>query len=159
MRLIVVFAATAAFGPFSTTSQAQSWRPPADGERCPSKWGATDQRGAANQMKPETVLKAARLIRTGQVFELGRVLSGSMPFSGPRRFEVHTKRTVMNPESNRRGSNEEIVFSEIGQVGTQFDGFSHQKRSATACTTATRSTKLRRGPVSRSWESKMSARS
>jgi kynurenine formamidase len=126
MRLIVVFAATAACGPFSTTSQAQSWRPPADGERCPSKWGAADQRGAANHMKPETVLKAARLIRTGQVFELGRVLSGSMPFSGPRRFELHTKRTVMNPESNRRGSNEEIVFAEIGQVGTQFDGFSHQ---------------------------------
>jgi kynurenine formamidase len=32
----------------------------------------------------------------------------------------------MNPQSNRRGSNEEIVFAEIGQVGTQFDGFSHQ---------------------------------
>jgi len=33
---------------------------------------------------------------------------------------------VMNPESNRRGSNEELVIAEIGQVGTQFDGFSHQ---------------------------------
>jgi kynurenine formamidase len=32
----------------------------------------------------------------------------------------------MNPQSNRRGSNEEIVVSEIGQVGTQFDTFSHQ---------------------------------
>ena len=32
----------------------------------------------------------------------------------------------MNAGSNRRGSNEEIVFSEIGQVGTQFDGFTHQ---------------------------------
>ena len=77
-------------------------------------------------MKPETVLRAARLIRTGQVVELGHVLSGSMPMTGTRRFEVHTKRTNMNPESNRRGSNEEIVISEIGQVGTQFDGFSHQ---------------------------------
>jgi kynurenine formamidase len=124
-RLIVVFAATAAIGAASTAGRAQSWRPPADGERCPSKWGAADERGAANQMKPETVLRAARLIRTGQVFELGRVLSGSMPL-GARRFELQTKRTVMNPESNRRGSNEEIVFAEIGQVGTQFDGFSHQ---------------------------------
>jgi kynurenine formamidase len=77
-------------------------------------------------MKPETVLRAARLIRTGEVFELGRVLSGSMPLNGPRRFELHTKRTVMNPGSNRRGSNEEMILSEIGQVGTQFDGFSHQ---------------------------------
>jgi kynurenine formamidase len=114
------------FGLGGSASHAQSWRPPADGDRCPSKWGATDQRGAANHMKPETVLRAARLIRSGQVFELGRVLSASMPMSGPRRFELHTKRTTMNPESNRRGSNEEIVFAEIGQVGTQFDGFSHQ---------------------------------
>jgi kynurenine formamidase len=125
MRFIVVSAAAAAIGLVSTV-HAQSWRPPADEERCPSKWGAADQRGAANHMKPETVLRAARLIRTGEVFELGRVLSGSMPLGGVRRFELHTKRTVMNPESNRRGSNEETVFSEIGQVGTQFDGFSHQ---------------------------------
>jgi kynurenine formamidase len=32
----------------------------------------------------------------------------------------------MNPQSNRRGSNEELVVAEIGQVGTQFDAFSHQ---------------------------------
>jgi len=126
MRPIIVIAVTLAVGAGSTTVQAQSWRPPADDQRCPSKWGAGDQRGAANHMKPETVLRAARLIRTGEVFELGRVLSGSMPLSGTRRFELHTKRTVMNPESNRRGSNEEMVLAEIGQVGTQFDGFSHQ---------------------------------
>ena len=49
-----------------------------------------------------------------------------MPISSTRRYDVHTKRTFMNPQSNRRGSNEEIVLSEIGQVGTQFDGFAHQ---------------------------------
>jgi hypothetical protein len=32
----------------------------------------------------------------------------------------------MNQPSNRRGSNEEVVIGEIGQVGTQFDGFAHQ---------------------------------
>jgi kynurenine formamidase len=105
---------------------AQSWQPPSDEARCPSRWGAADERGAANHMKPETVLRAVRLIRTGEVFELGRVLAPSMPLNGPRRFELLTKRTFMNPQSNRRGSNEEIVYSEIGQVGTQFDGFSHQ---------------------------------
>ena len=77
-------------------------------------------------MKPETVLRATRLIRTGEVFELGRVLRSDMPFSSGRRFEMEAKRTNMNAGSNRRGSNEEIVFSEIGQVGTQFDGFTHQ---------------------------------
>jgi len=107
-------------------AQAPSWRPPTESERCPSKWGSADQRGSANHMKPETVLRAAKLIRSGTVVELGQVLSASMPFSGARRFDLHTKRTQMNPQSNRRGSNEEIVTSEIGQVGTQFDGFAHQ---------------------------------
>jgi cyanophycinase len=105
---------------------AQTWQPPSDAQRCPSKWGAGDERGSGNHMKPESVLRAVRLMKTGEVFELGRVLSGTMPFFGTRRFEVNLKRTVMNPQPNRRGSNEEIVYSEIGQVGTQFDGFSHQ---------------------------------
>jgi kynurenine formamidase len=77
-------------------------------------------------MKPQSVLRAAKLIRTGDVFELGHSLSGSMPIPGTRRFDVHTKRTFMNSGSNRRGSNEELVVTELGQVGTQFDGFSHQ---------------------------------
>jgi len=121
---VISLAAAVGFG--SEALHAQSWQAPAENQRCPSKWGAGDQRGSGNHMKPETVLRAARLIRSGEVFELGRVLSGSMPFFGTRRFDVQTKRTVMNPGANRRGSNEEIVISEIGQVGTQFDGFSHQ---------------------------------
>ncbi len=104
----------------------QSWKPPADSERCPSKWGAGDQRGAGNHMKPETVLRAVKLIRSGEVIELGHALNSSMPFFGTRRFDLHTKRTFMNPQSNQRGSNEEFVAGEIGQVGTQFDGFAHQ---------------------------------
>lgn len=111
---------------FSVTLHAQSWTPPTDAERCPCKWGAHDQRGSGNHMRPETVLRATKLIRTGEVIELGQVLNSTMPFFGTRRFDVHTKRTFMNPQSNRRGSNEEYVTGEIGQVGTQFDGFAHQ---------------------------------
>jgi kynurenine formamidase len=105
---------------------AQSWSPPPDRERCPSKWGADDQRGSGNHMGPESVLKAARLIETGQVFELGRVLQEQMPLVAGRRFEIFTKRTRYDAGANRRSSNEELVVSEIGQVGTQFDTFSHQ---------------------------------
>jgi kynurenine formamidase len=104
----------------------QSWQPPTDSQRCPSKWGSGDQRGSGNHMKPETVLRAARLIRTGEVFELGHVLSESMPLSAGRRFELFTKRSRQDSGPNRRGSNEELVVAEIGQVGTQFDTFSHQ---------------------------------
>jgi kynurenine formamidase len=105
---------------------AQTWRVPPESERCPSRWGATDERGSANHMGPASVLRAKELIRTGEVVELAHVLGSDMPFFGTRRFDVHTKRTLMNPQSNRRGSNEEMVISEIAQVGTQFDGFAHQ---------------------------------
>jgi len=127
MRHIVISIALAmVIGLAVDPVHAQSWRPPADGQRCPSKWGAGDQRGSGNHMKPETVLRATRLIRSGEVIELGQVLSAGMPISSTRRFDMHVKRTFMNPQSNRRGSNEEVVLSEIGQVGTQFDGFAHQ---------------------------------
>ena len=108
------------------TAAAQSWQPPAESSRCPSKWGPQDERGSGNHMRPDTVMRAARLIQTGQVFELGHVLSPTMPFFPGRRFDLLTKRTNVNPGLNHRGSNEEIVFTELGQVGTQFDGFSHQ---------------------------------
>src|SRR6267142_271065 len=82
---------------------AAQWNVPPESQRCPSKWGAGDERGSGNHMKnPETVLRGARI------------------------FNLHTKRTFMNTGRNTRGSNEEVVTSEIGQVGTQFDGFAQQ---------------------------------
>lgn len=77
-------------------------------------------------MSPKSVLRAARLIRTGEVIEIGQVLASSGPFFGARRFEMITKRTIINPGANRRGSNEEMISGEMGQIGTQFDAFSHQ---------------------------------
>jgi len=102
------------------------WSPPAAGDRCPSRWGAADRRGSMNLMTPERAKRAASLIRTGEIVECGQTLDQTMPFFGTRRFDVHLKRTFMNPEPNRRGSNEEVVTAEIGQVGTQLDAFPHQ---------------------------------
>jgi kynurenine formamidase len=110
----------------SASSFAQSWEPPSPAQRCPSKWGAADERGAANHMRPERVLRATRLIKTGEVIELGWVLSMDMPFFGTRRFDVHLKRTGGPMGTNKRYTNEELVIGELGQVGTQFDMFSHQ---------------------------------
>ena len=125
-RIVIGLAVIAALGLSTAAAQGPSWRPPSESQRCPSKWGAGDERGAANHMKPDSVLKAVKLVRTGEVVELGHVLSPTMPMSATRQFNIHTKRTFMNPQSNRRGSNEEVLLSEIGQVGTQFDGFAHQ---------------------------------
>ena len=105
---------------------AQTWQPPAPAQRCPSKWGASDERGAANHMSPQTVLRATRLIKTGEVIELGWPLTSDMPLVGTRRFDLHTKRTGGPMGSNQRYTNEELVITELGQVGTQFDMFSHQ---------------------------------
>jgi kynurenine formamidase len=117
--ITLAFSATA-------TAQAPSWTVPTESERCPSKWGAADERGSGNHQKPPTVMNAVKLIKTGEVIELAHVLGPNMALSPTRRFDVHTKRTLMNQFSNMRGSNEEIVITELGQVGTQFDGFAHQ---------------------------------
>ncbi len=107
-------------------AQAPSWTPPPESARCPSKWGVNDERGSANHMKPASVLNAARLIKTGEVFELGHVLNASIPLSAGRIFDQIVKRTNNVPGTNKRSSNEEIMIAEMGQVGTQFDGFAHQ---------------------------------
>jgi len=123
----IAVASAIAFLSVPPLAAAQGWNVPAESQRCPSKWGAGDERGSGNHMKnPETVLRGARLIKTGEVIELGHVLGAGMPFFGTRIFNLHTKRTFMNTGRNTRGSNEEVVTSEIGQVGTQFDGFAHQ---------------------------------
>ena len=110
----------------SALAQTPSWAPPPEGQRCPSKWGMSDQRGSGNHMKPQSVLNAVRFIKTGEVIELGRVLNSSMPVSPTRSFNLLTKPSTAPLGSNNRRSNEELVVAEIGQVGTQFDGFAHQ---------------------------------
>ena len=110
----------------TANAQTPSWTVPPESARCPSKWGAGDERGSANLMKPALVLDAIKLVKAGEIIELAHVLGPTMPFFGTRRFDMHVKRTFMNTGSNERGSNEEMVLSEIGQVGTQFDGFGHQ---------------------------------
>lgn len=105
--------------------RAQSWEMPSDAQRCPSKWGAKDEIGSGNLMKPEMALKAAKLIHTGEVFTLGFHLSAALPLIGSRRFDLHMKRSTAT-DPGTRGENEEIVITELGQVGTQLDAFAHQ---------------------------------
>jgi kynurenine formamidase len=103
-----------------------SWTPPPPAQRCPSKWGANDERGAANHVTAASVLQASKLIRTGEIIELGRVLTPTMPILPTRTFQLFTKRTNGPLGANKRYSNEELVVTELGQVGTQLDMMSHQ---------------------------------
>src|SRR5262245_47254570 len=94
---LAIAASTFVFAGFAAQAQAPaqtpSWVPPADNQRCPSKWGAGDERGAANHMKPATVLNALKLVKTGEVIELGHVLNAQMPL-GARSFNMVVKRTA-----------------------------------------------------------------
>jgi len=123
MLRTMVIAVALGFG--CAVVQAQSWQMPSDTERCPSKWGAKDELGSGNLMKPEMALRAAKLIHTGEVFQLGFDLSADLPLIGSRRFDLHMKRGTATAPGTR-GENEEIVITELGQVGTQLDGFAHQ---------------------------------
>src|SRR6267142_1940015 len=92
---------------------AQGWNVPPESQRCPSKWGSSDERGSGNHMKnPQVVLRAARLIKTGEVIELSHVLGPGMAFFGTRIFNLHTKRTFMNTGRNTRCFNEDMVTTE-----------------------------------------------
>ena len=122
VRLFLLIATLIGF----TSASAQTWSPPTPEQRCPSKWGEEDERGAANLMGPEAVLRATKLIRQGKVFELGKELNATMPFVGERRFSMQLKRTSNPAATNKQRSNEEIVTTELGQVGTQFDALNHQ---------------------------------
>jgi hypothetical protein len=81
-------------------------------------------------MKPQTVLNTSKLIKTGEVIELGHVLNADMPLSPGRVYVMQVKRTATALGTNQRAGNEEIITSEMGQVGTQFDGFAHQSHNS-----------------------------
>ena len=56
--------------------------PTTDERWWPSRYGAGDQIGTLNQVTPEDIVKAARLIRTGKVFALGIPLDSNGPQTG-----------------------------------------------------------------------------
>ena len=114
-----------ALGPSAQAAELKG--PVADRDWWPSKWGAGDQAGASNTMSPAKVLEAVGLIEKGDVYSLGRPYEQGMPFFPGRGF---TLRIPGNPTLGPIGENkliahEEFLATEIGQVGTQFDGLAH----------------------------------
>lgn len=51
----------------------------------PSRYGADDQIGSLNEITPAAIVAAARLVREGRVFDLGRILDETVPHF-PGRF-------------------------------------------------------------------------
>ena len=91
------------------------------------KWGKDDQAGASNYMTPAKVLDAAKWIKDGKVYRIGRVYESAMPLFGARSFALRIPGAPTGGPfgSNKMVYNDEFLCTEIGQTGTQFDGLGH----------------------------------
>jgi kynurenine formamidase len=104
----------------TTAASAQDWTK--------SKWGPTDEIGAANYMKPDLVLKAAQLIKTGKTYALGIPVGVDTPAYPPRGLKI----TVVQPGQagnpglgpNKATYNDDMIDGWVG-VGSQMDGLGH----------------------------------
>jgi kynurenine formamidase len=96
-------------------------------------WGAADQSGGSNWITPEKIVKALALVKTGKVFELGHPYERGMPMPGQRSYNIFIPSfpTYAPAGKNKVVFNDEYITSEIGQVGTQFDGPGHVGRQMT----------------------------
>jgi len=93
----------------------------------PSEWGPDDKAGAVNRTTPELVLKALGLVKQGKVATLGKVYQGDAPAFGTRgwRMTIPGLPTGGPFGAHQLVYNDEYLATEIGQIGTQFDGPGH----------------------------------
>lgn len=97
------------------------------GDWTKSPFGADDQAGRSNLMTPAKALEAAALMKTGNVVSLGRTYEAGMPLFGARAFALRGTGGLAGGPLAKNGViwNDDFLATEIGQVGTQFDGLSH----------------------------------
>src|SRR5262249_57552738 len=91
----------------------------------PSRWGANDQRGAANRMTPAKVLEAKNLITRGTIYQLGRVYETAMPIFGTRHYSLRIPQDFKIVGTNQRVYHDELVSAELGQIVTHLYGLGH----------------------------------
>lgn len=112
-----LFAALLAIS-LSAVAMAQDW--------VPSRYGADDRIGAANNLSADIVLGAARLITTGKVYSLGIETAEDSPAYGTRTFNIDIIASGANVPvgTDVVTSNDERVTTSFG-IGSQIDGLGH----------------------------------
>ena len=90
----------------------------------PSRYGADDQAGALNEIGPDNVVGAARLVQTGRVYDLAHVLHMDVPAFEGRMFcqELDAPESVPGPHG--LGFVIERVHAP-SQMGTHLDALNH----------------------------------
>lgn len=88
-------------------------------------WGPADEAGASNWITPLKVLDALQLVRTGRVYDLGRVYEAGMPVAMERPYRLELIGPLGPFGKNSIVMHSEMLCTQIGQVGTQFDGLGH----------------------------------
>lgn len=102
------------------TPMGERWWPNA-------RWGAGDQAGSTNwYAKPEVVARALAVVKQNRVAKLGHEYHAEMPLFGERSFALRIPGLPTGVAPDGRGVwNDEFLATEVGQVGTQFDGLGH----------------------------------
>ena len=97
------------------------------------KWGADDEIGTLNYIKPEMLVKAAGLVKRGAVFSLAIPFDSSGPqINQPRRFNPIHRMILTGPDFTTGavkrpggvGFADDMVIMAL-QCGTQWDALSH----------------------------------
>jgi kynurenine formamidase len=106
---------------------------PVDEKWWPGEFGAEDKVGAVRHITPEKRIAAAQLVKKGMTATLGMPYYNGMPLVPGRTYTLSIPGggTPTHGPLNWPGDNfdmtfmDEIVTTEIGQVGTQWDGLGH----------------------------------
>jgi len=94
----------------------------------PSKWGGDDKAGSANHTKNSNNIKRAlATVKQYKSITIGKYYHREIPAFGPRGWQLTIPGT---PTGGPFGKNaliyhDELVTTELGQIGTQFDGPGH----------------------------------
>jgi len=92
----------------------------------PSKYGKDDTIGAVNNLSPEGVLAAAKLIKTGKTYSLGVTVGPDTPAYGTRNSQIFTMASIFGTPlgTNKVVGTDDFLATWTG-VGSQLDGLGH----------------------------------
>lgn len=116
----LLFSATVTLAQVSDKPFQENW--------APSKWGKDDAAGSSNHTRnPENIKRALSMIKQYKSVTLGKYYHREIPTVGLRQWSMVLPGT---PNAGPFGENamvyhDELVTTEIGQIGTQFDGPGH----------------------------------